>query len=59
MPHQIGNPTNEQIDTLLNTIGVNVVPLDIFSIPVDSIKPTVEQWDFLSLRMKPAALLTI
>jgi len=59
MPDPIGNPSVSDVSILLNDLGVNVVPLDLFGVPVDSIKKYVMEWDSLALRKKPAALLSI
>lgn len=50
------NPTSEDLDYLLNTLGVNMVPLDIFSDDLDSTKALLRVYENKSFRSKPEAL---
>jgi hypothetical protein len=52
MAPQLDNPDVEQLDTLLNTIGVNVVPLDIFSTDLKEVVSLVEEYSGMSFRPK-------
>lgn len=56
MPSQSANPTTTELDTLLNTLGVNIVPIDIFSDKIDKVKSIIGEYDGMPLRPKPAFL---
>lgn len=49
---QLDNPDVEQLDTLLNIIGVNVVPLDIFSTDLKEVVSLVGEYSDMSFRPK-------
>ena len=52
MAPQLDNPDIEQLDTALNTIGVNVVPLDIFSTDLKEVVSLVGEYSDMSFRPK-------
>jgi hypothetical protein len=56
MPSQSANPTTTEMDTLLNKLGVNIVPIDIFSDNIEMVKSLVGEYDGMPLRPKPAFL---
>jgi hypothetical protein len=59
MPSPTENPSINELSTLLNDIGVNMIPLDIDAEDEQLIKEMSEEWDSDTLRQKPAALRTI
>jgi hypothetical protein len=56
MPSQMKNPTDAELDTAINTLGVNVVPIDIFSDSLDVTKKLVDEYSGMTFRPKPVAL---
>lgn len=56
MPSQLKNPTPEEVDKLINTLGVNVVPIDIFSDTIESTNALVAEYSNMTFRPKPAGL---
>jgi hypothetical protein len=58
MPSLTENPTPEDLKTALDVAGV-IVPLDLFSTELSTIKPLTNQWSKKSFRSKPAALCTL
>jgi hypothetical protein len=52
MTPQLDNPSVEQLDLALNTIGVNVVPLDIFSTDLKEVVRLVGEYSGMSFRPK-------
>jgi len=56
LPSQMANPTVQELDTAINLLGINMVPLDIFSDNVDNVKALVKKYDSNDFRMKPAGL---
>lgn len=56
LPDAMRNPSFEELDHLLNTLGVNMVPLDIFSEGIDETKGLLKLYSNMSYREKPAAL---
>jgi hypothetical protein len=55
MTSQLSNPTAEQLSNALNTINVNVVPLDIFSSDVKEIVSLVGEYSGMTFRPKPSS----
>jgi hypothetical protein len=55
MTSQLSNPTAEQLGNALNTINVNVVPLDIFSSDVKDIVSLVGEYGGMTFRPKPSS----
>jgi hypothetical protein len=55
MAPQLDNPSAEQLGNALNTMGVNVVPLDIFSSDVKEIVSLVGEYSGMSFRPKPSS----
>jgi len=54
MTPQLDNPSVEQLDKALNTLGVNVVPLDIFSTDLKEVVQLVGEYSGMSFRPKPS-----
>ena len=52
MAPQLDNPSVEQLDLALNIIGVNVVPLDIFSTDLKEVVRLVGEYSGMSFRPK-------
>lgn len=50
------NPTPGRLNKALNELGVNIVPLDIFTDSTEAVKSMVEDYESKSYRPKPAAL---
>lgn len=56
MPGAAANPTPKQLDAALKDMGVNLVPLDIFSVPLEESKPLVAAYEGKAYKSKPTAL---
>lgn len=56
MPSQLKNPKVKELDTAINSLGINVVPIDIFSDSVESVQALVEEYSNMTFRPKPVAL---
>lgn len=56
LPSQNANPKKEVCDTALLTLGMNVIPLDIFSSPIEETRDLVRSWDKKTWNLKPLAL---
>jgi hypothetical protein len=56
MPNMMTNPSYIELETLVKKMGVNVIPLDIFSFPVDETKRLVHIWDSKTWNLRPMAL---
>lgn len=56
MPGALTNPAPAQLDRALTDLGVNMVPLDIFGVPLEESKKLVEQYGGKAYKSKPAAL---
>ena len=56
MTSQGSNPSTTELDTLLNKLGVNIVPLDIFGENAKQVVSLVGEYDGMPLRPKPAIL---
>ena len=50
------NPTVDELATLLNMMGVNVVPLDLFSFETADVKALTNTWKKKAWKMRPVAL---
>jgi hypothetical protein len=59
MGSRTSNPTPETIDLLINTLGVNSVPVDIFTETTDSILAITDQYANKAFRPKPLSLQNI
>jgi hypothetical protein len=59
MPSRTTNPTAANVDKAINTLGVNVVPLDIFTDTTDNVKNIVSEYAFMPYHPKPTALRNI
>lgn len=59
MGSRTSNPTPETINLLINTFGVNSVPVDIFTDTTDSILAITDQYANKAFRPKPLALQNI
>ena len=59
MPPALKNPTSAELDTAINTLGINMVPLDIFSDPIDTVKGLVGKYSNMTYRPIPSALRTV
>jgi hypothetical protein len=56
MPGALTNPAPAQLDRALTDLGVNMVPLDIFGVPLEESKKLVEEYGGKAYKSKPAAL---
>lgn len=56
MTSQLKNPEPEDLDIALNTLGVNAVPIDIFSSDIEGVKELVGEYASLTFRPKPLGL---
>jgi hypothetical protein len=56
MPGAMANPSPAELERALKDLGVNLVPLDIFSVPLEESKKLVEVYEGASYKSKPAAL---
>ena len=59
MPHRTDNPAPEVLNTAINTLGVNVVPIDIFTDTTEDILAITGKYSNKSYKMKPLALRNI
>jgi hypothetical protein len=59
LPSQIGNPSAEEITTALTTLGVNVLPMNMFGETATSLKTKVSIWNGDPFtKLKPIMLLS-
>jgi hypothetical protein len=58
IPKLMSNPTYEITQTMIQKMGVNVVPLDLFSFPVEDTKHLLSLWKNKTWNTKPHALHT-
>jgi hypothetical protein len=56
MPSQLKNPTAKELNKAINSFGINIVPIDIFSDSVDTVQSLVEEYSNMTFRPKPPAL---
>jgi hypothetical protein len=56
MTSQMKNPSSTELSTLLQTVGVNLVPIDIFSDNMDNTKELLSQYNNKSFSPKIAGL---
>lgn len=56
LPSQAANPKIDDMNSSLNKLGLNMVPLDIFSDDIDKVKALVGQYNNLTYRPKPLGL---
>jgi hypothetical protein len=56
MGSRTANPTVAQVDTAINTLGINCVPLDIFSESTSTIMELTGEYANMSYHPKPVAL---
>lgn len=56
MPDSLTNPSYTEIEAMIKTMGVNVVPLDIFTPAVGDTKRLVEIWSSKTWNLRPMAL---
>jgi len=56
LPKMMSNLSVASVDALINKMGVNVVPLDIFNFPIEETKPLLAIWKNQIWNMKPPAL---
>jgi hypothetical protein len=59
MPARSENPTAEEIDKAINTLGVNVVPIDIFTETTKTVMNIVSEYANMPYHPKPIALRNI
>jgi len=57
MPSQMANPTVKDVDTLVNRLGVNMMPLDIFSDSIDNVKALVAEYNNIPFHPKSPGLI--
>jgi hypothetical protein len=56
VPNQMTNPSYTDIDTLVNKMGVNVVPMDFFSFDVNDTKRLMAIWNKNTWNLRPHAI---
>lgn len=56
LPSQNENPNKASCEVALKTLGINVVPLDIFSSPIEETRDLIGSWDKKTWNLKPLAL---
>ena len=56
MPSQMANPTVDELDKAKNLLGVNMIPLDIFSHGLEEVTALVKEYDGNSFYPKPVGL---
>ena len=56
MPSNTSNPSYKDLETALSSAGVNMVPLDIFSDPLPTVKNLVKMYSDTTYHPKPVAL---
>ncbi len=56
IPSQNENPKKEVCDIALGTLGVNILPLDIFSSPIEETRDLLRSWQKKAWNLKPLAL---
>jgi len=59
MPSRVENPTAKNINVAINVLGVNCVPIDIFTAPTQEIKSIVGEYGNMTYHPKPIALRNI
>lgn len=59
MPDPIKNPSSGQLRRAIDELGVNMVPLDIFSDKTEDVKSLVDDYANMTYRPKPAAMRNI
>lgn len=57
MPSQMANPPVKDVDTLVNRLGVNMMPLDIFSDSIDNVKALVAEYNNMPFHPKSPGLI--
>jgi hypothetical protein len=57
MPSQMANPAVKDVDTLVNRLGVNMMPLDIFSDSIDNVKALVAEYNNMPFHPKSPGLI--
>ena len=57
MPSQMNNPVAKDVDTLVNRLGVNMMPLDIFSDSIDNVKALVAEYNNMPFHPKSPGLI--
>lgn len=57
MPSQMKNPTVKDVDTLVDRLGVNMMPLDIFSDSIDNVKALVAEYNSMPFHPKSPGLI--
>ena len=56
LPSQMNNPTTDDMTAALDKLGLNMIPLDIFSHDIEEVKTLVGQYNNLTYRPKPVGL---
>jgi hypothetical protein len=56
IPSQMVNPEHTTVETLIKKMGVNVLPMDLFSFDVNDTKRLMHIWDKKTWHLKPHAL---
>jgi hypothetical protein len=56
LPSQKNNPSADEMNTSLNKLGLNMIPLDIFSHDIKEVKALVELYNNKTYRPKPLGL---
>jgi hypothetical protein len=57
MPSQMKNPTVKDVDTLVDRLGVNMMPLDIFTDSIDNVKALVAEYNSMPFHPKSPGLI--
>jgi hypothetical protein len=56
IPSQSKNVSDTQLNTAINILGINIVPIDIFSDPIDKVHALSEEYSNMTFRPKSAVL---
>jgi len=56
LPNSMTNPSYEEIDAMINKMGVNVLPFDFFSFDLSDTKRRLQIWNSATWNLRPAAL---
>ncbi len=56
LPSQTANPPKAQCEVALKTLGLNVLPLDIFSSPIEQTRDLMKVWEKKAWNLRPLAL---
>ena len=57
LPQQLANPSTDELGIALNQLSVNVVPLDIFSTDITTVRSLIDEYSGMTFRPKQPSLL--